>query len=92
MKEKRGALNHFGEITSSLQVQIGAPRCRLHEAALATSNTVSRFRKLIRNEYRKGNCPLIAPRLDPQRLPGTLNHFEIRLAAAELGNRAVVWS
>jgi cytochrome P450 len=34
---------------------------------------------------------LIAPRLDPQRLPGTLNHFEIRLAAAELGDRAV-WS
>jgi cytochrome P450 len=35
---------------------------------------------------------LIAPRLDPQQLPGTLNHFEIRLAAAELDNRTVVWS
>ena len=40
----------------------------------------------------KRELSLIAPRLDRQRLPGTLNHFEIRLAAAELANRAVVWS
>src|SRR3954470_7724950 len=32
----------------------------------------------------KRELSLIAPRLDRQRLPGTLNHFEIRLAAAEL--------
>jgi cytochrome P450 len=35
---------------------------------------------------------LIAPKLDPERLPGTLNHFEIRIAAAELSNRTAVRS
>jgi cytochrome P450 len=31
---------------------------------------------------------LIAPKLGPQQLPGTLNHFEIRLGARALANRA----
>jgi cytochrome P450 len=33
---------------------------------------------------------LIVPKLDPQRLPGTLNHFDIRLAAVDLSSRTVV--
>jgi cytochrome P450 len=35
---------------------------------------------------------LIAPKLDPERLPGTLNHFGIRLAATELSNRGTALS
>jgi cytochrome P450 len=31
---------------------------------------------------------LIAPRLEPQQLPGTLDHFEIRLGTRALANRA----
>jgi hypothetical protein len=40
----------------------------------------------------KRELSLIAPKLDPERLPGTLNHFEIRLAAAELSSRTMVLS
>jgi hypothetical protein len=31
---------------------------------------------------------LIAPKLDPEQLPGTLNHFEIRLGTRAPGSRA----
>jgi cytochrome P450 len=35
---------------------------------------------------------LLAPKLDPGKLPGTLNHFEIRLGATALGSHAMAAS
>jgi cytochrome P450 len=38
------------------------------------------------------NFSLLAPKLDPGKLPGTLNHFEIRLGATALGSHAMAAS
>jgi hypothetical protein len=35
---------------------------------------------------------LIAPKLDPEQLPGTLNHFEIRLGTRTSGSQTAPWS